>query len=208
MRIPRLPALIATLVLVAVLALIFGLVTDGRSGLAGLIGSQPSATHPRAEAAASGQTVKKGHAAPDLEALLPNKINGVALKKGSTTGSVVFGSDAFSRSMTGFLTSIGKAPTDLRFANAQDPSGALDLETGVFQLHGVAASRLRQAIVNSSRPDAPGLTISSATLSGRRVTTLVYPGGSVLYLYGHGDLVFYVGTQSEVLASRVLAQYP
>lgn len=110
--------------------------------------------------------------------------------------------------MTAFLASVGKAPTDLRFANAHDPSGKLDLETGVFQVRGVDALTLRQAIASSSRPDAPGLTISTATLSGKRVTMLVYPGGSILYLYAHHGLVFYVGTQNQALAAHVLAMYP
>jgi hypothetical protein len=87
-------------------------------------------------------------------------------------------------------------------------SGTLDLETGVFQVSGVKASALQQAIVASSRSDAPGLTSSAATLSGKRETTLVYPGGSILYLYAHGDLVYYVGTQSRALAARLLAMYP
>lgn len=208
MRAPRLRVLIAALVLVACLSLILVAVMDHQSSPAALLGSQSSASHPRTAAVAGSQAVKKGHAAPDLEVLLPHKINGVVLRKRSTIGSVVFGSDAFSRSMSAFLTSVGKSPADLRFANTQDPSGKLDLETGVFQLRGVAASRLRQAIVNSSRPDAPGLTISTETLSHKRVTTLVYPGGSILYLYGHRDLVFYVGTESESLAARVLALYP
>jgi hypothetical protein len=140
--------------------------------------------------------------------LLPGTVDGIKLKKGSTTGSVVFGSDAFSRHMSRFLASRGKRASDLRFANAQDPSGSLDLETGVFQVRGVKASALEEAIVDSSRPDAPGLTSSAATLSGKRVTALVYPGGSILYLYAHRDLVFYVGTQNKGLAARVLAKYP
>lgn len=207
MRLPPLRVLLASVSVLAVIAFIALVWSSHQSSVAGsqsyrLSVSQPSTTAMR------GPAPRKGHAAPDLEAMLPNKVNGVRLRKGSTVGSVVFGSDAFSRHMTSFLASVGKAPADLRFANAQDPSGSLDLETGVFQLRGVKASMLRQAIVNSTRPDAPGLRTFTIRLSGKRVTMLVYPGGSVLYLYAHRDLVFYVGTQSEGLAAKVLGLYP
>jgi hypothetical protein len=148
------------------------------------------------------------HVAPDLEALLPAKVGGKKLRKGSTTGAVVFGGNAFGRVMTSFLAKHGKRPSDLRFANAQTSSRKFQIELGVFQVHGLPGSTLRQAIVESSRPGAPELKTSSATLSGKPVTKLVYPGGSTLYLYAHDDLVFYVGTQDEALAGTILAMFP
>jgi hypothetical protein len=148
------------------------------------------------------------HAAPDLEALLPAGANGKALRKGSTTGAVVFGGNAFGRVMTRFLAKHGKRPNDLRFANAQTSSHNFQIELGVFQVRGLPGSALRQAIVESSRPAAPGLKTSSATLSGKRVTKVMYSGGSTLYLYAHDDLVFYVGTQNEALAGSILAMFP
>lgn len=204
----RLRFLIASLGLVAGLALIAVAWTEQRPALTGATGARAPASHSPTRAAAPHAAPTNGHAAPDLEALLPGKIDGTALTKGSTTGAVVFGSDAFSRHMARFLASVGKRPTDLRFANARSPSDTLDLETGVFQVRGVGASALRRAIISSTRPDAPGLTTSTATLSGKPVTMLVYPGGSILYLYNHGDLVFYVGTQDDALAARVLAMFP
>jgi hypothetical protein len=103
---------------------------------------------------------------------------------------------------------LGKRPNDLRFANAQTSSHNFQIELGVFQVRGLPGSVLRQAIVESSRPAAPGLKTSSATLSGKRVTKVVYSGGSTLYLYTHDDLVFYVGTQNEALAGSILAMFP
>jgi hypothetical protein len=151
---------------------------------------------------------KVSHSAPDLEALLPGKVNGEKLKKGSTTGAVVLGGNAFVRVMTRFLAAHSKRPKDLRFANAQTSSRKFELEIGVFQLRDVQGSALRQAIVESSHPNARGVETSTARLSGKRVTKLVYPGGSSLYLYAHGDLVFYVGTQNEALAGTILAMFP
>jgi hypothetical protein len=148
------------------------------------------------------------HAAPDLEALLPGKLEGTNLRKGSATGAAVFGGDAFSREMTRRLAAAGKAPSDLRFANAQDPQGRVGLEVGVFEVAGMSAPALRRAIVESSRPGAPGLVAEPATLGGRRVTAVVYPGGTLLYLYEQGGRVFYIGTQNDVLAAKAIAALP
>lgn len=175
---------------------------------AGCGGSKSTATTTTASTTTtpSGQV---SHSAPDLEALLPSKAAGTRLQKGSTTGATVFGSgDTFSRSMTRQLAAAGKAPVDLRFANAQDPKGKLELEVGVFEVKGMTAVALRKAIVVSSRPNAPGLAVGSGTVAGKPVTKLVYPGGTVLYLYEHGDRVFYVGTQSPSIAGAVLEQLP
>ena len=50
----------------------------------------------------------------------------------------------------------------------------------------------------------PGSAVSSAVVGGRRVTKVVYPGGATLYLYPQRDVVYYVGTQNETLAARIL----
>ena len=148
------------------------------------------------------------HAAPAPEALLPNEIDGVRLTKASATGANVFGGDAFSRAMTTFLTGAGKRPSDLTFANARDASGALEVELGVFRVPGVGAGELRRAIVDSSRPGAPGSTTSRATIAGKPVTLFRYATGSTLYLYEQGDRVFYVGTLRPALAAKALAALP
>jgi hypothetical protein len=158
--------------------------------------------------AAAARPTQPSATASALEALLPARVAGVRLRKASASGAAVFGGDAFSRSMTSFLHSIHRQPTDLRFANARDPSGAADIEVGVFELPGVAGTRLLQAIVAASRPGAPGLAVSPGVLAGNDVTKLTYPGGSTLYLHAAGSRVFYVGTQSERLAARVVGELP
>jgi hypothetical protein len=169
---------------------------------AGCGSGRTSATTAAATSSSNGTT----HAARDLEALLPDRVDGKLLRKGSTTGAAVLRGNAFGAAMTRFLAAHGKAPRDLRFANAQTSSPALEVEIGVFQVSGLGGSGLARAIVSSSRPNAPGLTASTATLSGRRVTKVVYPGGSTLYVYPSGDRVFYVGTQDERLAARILSR--
>jgi hypothetical protein len=184
------------------LALVLALGAAGCSGGGG--STTETATKPTTTTLAPQVT----HVAPDLEALLPGRIDGTKLQKGSATGAAVFGGDAFSREMTLRLRAAGKAPADLRFANAQDAAGTLELEVGVFQVRGMSAEALRRAIVASSRPNAPGLIAEPSTLAGRPVTSVVYPGGAALYLYEHGDRVFYIGTQNETLAAKVMRLLP
>jgi hypothetical protein len=143
------------------------------------------------------------HAAPELEALLPRTVDGHRLEKGSATGAVVLsGNNAFSEVLKGILARAGKTPADLTFANAQDPT--VGVEVGAFRVVGLAAPALRDAIVRSTRPNAPGLAVSSRVLGGRRVTKVVYASGATLFLYPRRDVVFYVGTRNERLAARIL----
>jgi hypothetical protein len=110
--------------------------------------------------------------------------------------------------MTAFLASAGKEPDDLRFANARDPAGAAGVEAGVFEVDGIDAAALREAIVEASRPAAPGSAVSSATVGGKPVTALEYASGSTLYLYAAGDRVFYAGSTDEEVAGEVLRGFP
>ena len=96
----------------------------------------------------------------------------------------------------------------LRFANAQDPTGRLEFEVGVFEVRGMSAADLASAIVASTRPNAPGLFVDHATLGGKPVTTVVYPGGTVFYLYEQDGRVFYIGTQSKPLAVKAIGLLP
>jgi hypothetical protein len=164
--------------------------------------------------AQSGQAASahKGHAAPALEAMLPRRLGGVALNRASTTGKAIFaefGGTAWAQQMTRYLASVGKTPADLYYAQAWDPSGALGLDAGVFQATGVSAASLRKAIINSSRPDSPGLSVSDTSLSGKHVTVVVnQASGTTLYLYDHRDDVFYTGGSGPGTAAQFLGQLP
>ena len=191
-------SLAATCLVLALLAAT-GCSGDGAGTTAKPVTTTPTVTPP----------VRAGHAAPELEALLPDRVSGRKLDKRSATGaSVPTGGNPFSRELTTFLASEGKELADLRFANAHARGGKPVVELGVFEVQGVEGDALLRAIVASSRPGAPGLESSTATVSGKRVTRLVYPGGSILYLYARGEDVYYVGTQREDLARTVLAMFP
>ena len=149
------------------------------------------------------------HLAPDLEARLPGELRAVPLTTASTVGDAVFGDDAWSQEMTTFLDGVDRTRSDLRFAQVWDPRSELDLDAGVFQVPGIPATAVRRALVDSARPNAPGLTESTETVGDKPVTAVAYPGdGPTLYLYEQDDVVFYVGTHEHDLAVEFLAALP
>ena len=94
-------------------------------------------------------------------------------------------------------------------AQVWDPSGAIGLDAGVFQASGISAASLRKAIISSSRPDSPDLSVSDASLSGKHVTVVVnQASGTTLYLYDHRDDVFYTGGSGPSVAAQFLGQLP
>ena len=131
-----------------------------------------------------------------------------AARQGKRDGASAFGGDAFSRSLTSFLHDLGREPSDLTFANARDAAGATGIEVGVFDLPGAAGTRLLEAIVAAGRPNAPVLVVSRGTLAGERLTSMAYPGGSILSLRASDSRVFCVGAPSEQLAATVLRALP
>lgn len=161
---------------------------------------------------AAANASAKGHADPGLEALLPRRLQGVGLDRASTTGAAIFaefGGTAWAQQMTKYLASVGKKPANLHYAQVWDPSQSLGLDAGVFQADGISAPALRDAIINASRPDSPDLTVSSATLAGKRVTSVLNPSeGTTLYLYDYRDNVFYVGGSGESQVSQFLSHVP
>jgi hypothetical protein len=172
--------------------------------------SEPAAQEGRQPDPAVSSSAPTGtHLAPDLEARLPDELRAVSLTSASTVGAALFADDAWSQEMTDFLAGVGRTRSDLRFAQVWDPAGGLDLDAGAFQVPGVAATAVRQALVDSARPNAPGLTEATETVGDKPVTAVHYPGDApTLYLYEHDDVVFYVGSRDHDLAVEFLAALP
>jgi hypothetical protein len=145
------------------------------------------------------------HAAPDLEALLPNSVESVPLLKSSTVGAR---GNAFQRSIAASLRRLGKDPADLRFASGADYSNRISAEVGVFEAPRVGSAALTGAIIEGTRRSQGSLRVGGGTVGGKLVTTLLFPGSSRLYLYGSGDRVFYVGSTDPQQAAGILRKLP
>jgi hypothetical protein len=150
------------------------------------------------------------HDVPALEALLPHAVQGTTLATQSTTGTLALGEDASSQALLASLQGLGKSAADLGLAEAYDDSGTLDLDLVAYQVKGVDATVLRQAIVQSwLAAGSSGITTAEATVGGKAVTTVNYgDGGQLDYLYARGDLVIDVATSDPALAGQVLSLLP
>lgn len=150
------------------------------------------------------------HDAPELEVLLPGTLNGTTLAIQSWTAAEegILNGDAWSTSITAFLTSAGKTPTDLQIAQAIDPDQALDISIAVYQLAGTQSAALRDALVAAWKSQYAQMTFSQVTLAGKDITKGVGTDLPSSYLYLHGDVVYDIETTDETIAVAALAEIP
>lgn len=136
------------------------------------------------------------HAAPELEALLPDRVGDVALLKSSQTG-VEMGLAADDP----ILQQFGKQPADIASATAMPARPPL-LAVGVTRLRGVSAADLLAAQLSQ----VPAEAVSETSLAGRPATYVTYGAWPVWYLAA-GDLLYaIVGTEEQ--AAEVAAALP
>lgn len=148
----------------------------------------------------------------DLENRLPSQINGVTLVKYSVKGTTFLASGSSnSQDLIDLLTALGKTPNDLSVAFAGDPSGGLDVQIGAFRVAGADSNALLTAFVAASQKSTPGQVVTQANVGGKNVTNIVDPADtstSPTYVYGNGDVLFYVLTPDPALAATALQQLP
>jgi hypothetical protein len=140
------------------------------------------------------------HAVPDLEALLPDVLDGREVQKESRTG--------VEAGMTGdnpILAAFGRQPADLATAQGQvmpgnARSGAV---IGVQRLVGIPGDRLLAAILETM-PDAK---LSQVTLGGHQVTLVEY-GAWPVWMYPAGELVYSIGLADEATAAEFFSALP
>jgi hypothetical protein len=166
------------------------------------LGPEPSDEIPTDE---PGASVPESHAFPDLEAVLPTKVGGVTLVTDSTTGSDALGGDPASQDLLQSLSAYGKTGDDLEYAESYDPSDTLAGGVIALRLKGLAAAKLRQAIVESwTAAIGSGGSTSQATVGGKKVTVIDYgDGGTKDYLFEQGEAVIIV-TAADLAAATVL----
>lgn len=154
--------------------------------------------------------VVDSHDAPDLEAVLPAALSGTTLQFQSVLGDKLLTDDPWSISIRSFLTGAGKTPADLRFAQAYDPDQASDVSLDVYQVRGVAATKVRDALVAAWKGDYPDMTISDVTLDGMALTKGAFAEQDTpsFYIYLRDDLVFDIWSSDDAAAISTLAALP
>lgn len=184
----------------------------GGDGGAAAVGT-PDAGGPSQEPAASDVAPSEGApsaaAAPDLEALLPTQVNDITLTVDSAIGSDFLVDDS-ARAIVAELRSLGKEPSDLRFAQAYDDSQTADLGIQAIAVDGLPQAKLRTLVQDFwLSASGSGVTEKSLEWSGRKVTRLDYgDGGSKYYLVPEGDTLIVVTTADEALAEATVKALP
>ena len=186
---------------VAVLAL--------RSPSVAVVASPTETIDPDATEDPSSAPLADTHDAPELEALLPTELSGTPLQRQSWDGGGILTDDAWSTSLTTFLTGAGKKSTDLRAAQADDPEQVLEVSVGAYRVPGLKAEAVRDALIAAWKGDNPAMKLTELTLGGKKVTRGDF-GEDVpsTYLYLRDDVVFDIWTSDEKVALEAIASLP
>jgi len=149
------------------------------------------------------------HDAPELEALLPDKVKDTPLALQSWTGETILTDDGWSNSLNQFLSSNGKTATDLRVAQAYDPTQNFDGSVGIYKIAGITPQKMQDALIAAWKVDFPDAPSSTIKVDGKDVTKVDF-GEDALdsYLYIRGDDVFDIETSDESIVAAAIAALP
>ena len=168
---------------------------------------QPSASdQPSAMDSGSAPNVSLSPgSAPELEAMLPSTVNGVAFARTSFGGAAMpAGMPIGSGDLATFLQQNGKTLADVNIAMAT-PTDTAKAATFVmaFQVKGVDGAKLADALGATTGND-----LTKATVGGKQVLQAGISGMGVV-LYVKGDVVFYILALGETsLTDGILAALP
>ncbi len=154
-------------------------------------------------AAAAGR-----HADPQLEALLPTTLGGVALTVESQAGGDLATQSA---AFDAFLAGLGRTRADFSLASAYS-QGGLKAEVGAWRVKGADPARLLPGLEKAVQASSTTpLTRAQETVAGRAVTRIGDPGQLTqgpLYVFVRGDTLLFVQTPERALAEEAMARLP
>ena len=146
------------------------------------------------------------HADPQLEALLPKSLGGVALTIESQAGTDLSTNSA---AFDAFLKSLGKTRADFVVASAY-AQGTLRAAVGAWKVAGADSTALIPAFktVLQASSTTP-LTVTEDTLSGHPVTKIGEKGELAqgpLYAFARDGTLFFVQTPERALAEEAIGK--
>lgn len=149
------------------------------------------------------------HADPDLEALLPETLGGVALTRESQRGTEL---STRSTALESFLSDLGRTLDDFSLASAYDGGGGLKAEVGAWRVRGADPTRLLDGFSGAIQASSTTpLSVTSLELAGRVVTRIGAEGELTrgpLYAYVLGDVILFVQTPDLGLAEEAIGKLP
>ena len=148
------------------------------------------------------------HADPDLEALLPTTLGGVALMVESQAGTDL---TTNSNPFDAFLGGLGKTRADFSVASAYATSG-LRAEIGAWRVKDADAELMLQGFKTALQASSTTpLTQVNESIAGRTVTRIGDPGQLThgpLYVVVRGDTLLFVQTPEPALAEEAMSKLP
>jgi hypothetical protein len=148
------------------------------------------------------------HADPELEALLPTSLGGVALIVESQAGPEL---STTSGPFDAFLTTLGKTRADFTLASAY-AQGGLKAEIGAWRVKGADPALLLPSFMAAVQASSTTpLTKADETMGGRKVTRIGDPGQLTrgpLYVFVRDDALLFVQTPDRALAEEAMSKLP
>ena len=164
----------------------------------------PSVAGPSVAASAASR-----HGDPELEALLPDTLNGVTLTRESQRGVDL---SQQSPALAAYLRSLGKTLEDFTLASAYSSSGDIKAQVGAWRIRGADSALLMPGFVEAVQADSTTkLTVTEASIAGHDVTQIGGPGQLTqgpLYAFVRGDTVLFVQTTDPAIAPEALSSMP
>ena len=154
-----------------------------------------------------GPAISAGrHAAPDIEALLPQTLGGVALTIESQAGTDLSTNSA---AFASFLKTLGKTRADFNLASAYAPGG-LKGAAGIWRVTGTDPTQLIDAfkVALQASSNVP-LNIVEETIAGHPVTRIGAPGELAqgpLYAFARSNMILFVQTPDPALAAEAIGK--
>lgn len=221
---------IRTIGLAGVLALMVAACSGGSasspSASATPIASASASTAPSAaatESAAASESevalpsIELPNTAPELLALLPEKVGGIASfprAETSETGDKFLESGDDNQEFADFLQRLGKSADDVSvasktYADIANPSSEATA-IFAFRVAGADSSKLLAEMQTAIASGEDNVTWQAATLGGKsvQVAATSQMAGGQTYVYVRSDIVFAVITSDDALAEDALSQLP
>lgn len=163
------------------------------------------------------------HGAVELEALIPDEVDGIAIEKQSLTGEQYVsafsgGNPEVREDLEDFLASVGRSIADVSAAFGSGFGESTYVNISATRAAGADPTALLDGVVQLAVSSAPefnsgmSATTTETTLGGKNVTLVTTTlGDSVFseqYYYGYGDVIFVVNGGSEEIIASAFSQLP
>jgi hypothetical protein len=215
------------LALVAVMALTLAACSSpGSSPSSSVASAEPSSASeeasPSQEASASADasssemalpSIDLPNSAPELEDALPDSVGGITLQKFSMRGAEFLQQGGDDQEFQDFLERLDAEPDDVSvaFGFGADPANGAVLSVFAFRVEGASTDDLTRELQGSLESDGSAANLTKKNIGGKDVlvgeSTDESSPGSV-YLYGVGDIVFFVSASDEAHATEILSHLP